>query len=317
MSVYRAFTTLQARPPPSSRDNGTPPLFATMNCASTDIENAVAALRQEATSLAGGLGDLAQRASVYHHLYQHSEANHCFPLLAAHGALWASGYFRSGMRVGSILAWAHAAAGNQRRRRELMQRLTRFANDFRDINRRVCVETYFIYHLSSSDSLLPAAERLIPSDLLSQMARCHAARRAGRTLSDRERRSLFEAFFLWEQATIVGPAVEKAFAEFDWPAIKAMALRPRISFAYLPRPTPLVFSSFSDTAERIEKGLQAFDLAASAGWDKVDRDLRNYGILPSDFSVDPNQYFANLLGSLGAYGALESPSRDLRNAPLQ
>lgn len=279
-----------------------------MNCASTDIENAVASLRREATSLAGGLGDLAQRASVYHHLYEHSGANHCFPLLAAHGALWASGYFRSGMRVGSILSWAHAAGGNQRRRQELMERLTKFANDFRDINRRVCVETYFIYHLSGADSLLPAAERLIPSDLLSQMAGCHAARRAGRTLSDHARRSLFEAFFLWEQATIVGPTVEKAFAEFDWPIIKTIASRPRISFAYLPRSSPLVFANFSDPAERIEKGLRAFDLAASAGWDKVELALRSYGILPSDFSVDPRQYFATLLGSLGNYGALKSPS---------
>jgi len=270
-----------------------------MNCGSTDIENAAASLRQEATSLAGGLGDLAQRASVYHHLFEHSGGNHCFPLLAAHGALWASGYFRSGMRVGSIVSWGHAAAGSERHRQELMRRLTKFANDFRDINRRVCVETYFVYHLSNADHLFSAAERLVPSDLLDQMARCHAARRAGRTLSNRERRSLFKAFFLWEQATIVGPAVERAFVEFDWPIIKAMALRPKISFAYFPRSSPLVFSNFSDTAERIEKGLRAYDMAASAGWEKVDLELRSYGILPSDFSVNPKHYFRTLLSSLG------------------
>ena len=270
-----------------------------MNCGSTGIEKAIASLRREATSLAGGLGDLAQRASVYHHLFEHSGANHCFPLLAAHGALWASGYFRSGMRVGSIISWGHAAAGNERRRQELVRRLTKFANDFRDINRRVCVEAYFIYYLSSADFLFHAAEKLVPSDLLDQMVRCHAARRAGRTLSNRERRSLFEAFFLWEQATIVGPAVERAFAEFDWPVIKATAVRPRISFAYFPHSSPLVFSNFSDTAERIEKGLRAFDLAASAGWEKVDLELRSYGILPSDFSVNPKDYFRTLLSSLG------------------
>ena len=180
-----------------------------------------------------------------------------------------------------------------------MRRLTKLANDFRDINRRVCIETYFVYHLSNADHLLPAAERLIPSDLLNQMMQCHAARRSGRTLSNGERRSLFKAFFLWEQATIVGPAVERAFAEFDWPIIKAVALRPKISFAYFPRSSPLVFSNFSDTSERIEKGLRAFDMAASAGWENVDRELRSYGILPSDFSANPKHYFRTLLSKLG------------------
>lgn len=203
------------------------------------------------------------------------------------------------MRVGSILSWGQAITGDDRSRQELMKRLTKLANDFRDINRRVCVETYFIYYLSSADSLLPAAERSIPLDLLDHMARCHAARREERALSSRERRSLFEAFFLWEQATIVGPAVERAFNEFDWPIIKAMALRPKISFAYFPRSVPLVFSDFSDTNERIEKGLMAFDLAEAKGWDNVDDKIRSYGILPPEFSIDPNNYFRNLATTPG------------------
>ena len=270
-----------------------------MNCEQDSIDDSLASLRRQATVLAGGLGDLAQRASVYHHLFKHSGANHCFPLLAAHGALWAGGYFRLGMRVGSILSWGQVIAGDDRSRQELMKRLTKLANDFRDINRRVCVETYFIYYLSSTDLLLPAAERSIPLDLLDHMARCHAARREGRTLSSRERRSLFEAFFLWEQATIVGPAVAQAFNEFDWPIVKAMAQRPKISFAYFPRSAPLVFRDFSDTDERIEKGLMAFDLAEAAGWDNVDDKIRSYGILPPGFSIDPNSYFRNLATTPG------------------
>lgn len=268
-----------------------------MMCTSTHLENATMSLRREATALAGGLGDLAQRASVYHHMYQHSKGNHCFPLLAAHGALWASGYFRSGMRVGSLVSWGHALAGNVRHRNELMDRLRKFANAFRDINRRVCVETYFVYYLSGTDCLAPAAERLIPANLLDQMARCHAARRAGRAMSDRERRSLFEAFFLWEQETIVGPAVAQAFAEFDWPFIGAIARQPRIAFAYFPH--SLAFSDFSDTAERIEKGLRAFDIAEAVGWKEVEHELASYGILPFDFSVDPEYQFMRIFKSLG------------------
>jgi hypothetical protein len=45
------------------------------------------ALTREGTRLAGGLCDLAQRATVYHHLFRASGGNHAFPLIAAHGAL--------------------------------------------------------------------------------------------------------------------------------------------------------------------------------------------------------------------------------------
>ena len=49
--------------------------------------------RREAELMAGSRSDLAQRATVYHHLFRHSRGNHVFPLLAAHGALWGKGYF--------------------------------------------------------------------------------------------------------------------------------------------------------------------------------------------------------------------------------
>ena len=67
-----------------------------------------AALTREAERLAGGLRDLAQRATVYHHLFRASGGNHIFPLIAAHGALWAGGYFRFGQRLATALAWQYA-----------------------------------------------------------------------------------------------------------------------------------------------------------------------------------------------------------------
>lgn len=104
-----------------------------------------ARLRAEATALAGRTGDLVQRASVYHHLFADSGGNHSFPLLAAHGALWASGYFRAGVRFGSLVARIRRVLGDDAD--ALMRELTAFAEAFRDINRRVCVETFFIYRL--------------------------------------------------------------------------------------------------------------------------------------------------------------------------
>lgn len=68
------------------------------------MERRFCAFQAEAKVLAGGLTDLAQRAMVYHHLYRVSNGNHVFPLIAAHGALWAGGYFRYGLRLGRIIS---------------------------------------------------------------------------------------------------------------------------------------------------------------------------------------------------------------------
>jgi hypothetical protein len=253
-------------------------------------------LRHEAALLAGGINDLAQRASVYHHLFEHSRGNHVFPLLAAHGALWAAGYFRLGMKVGSVLTWQHAFAPD--RRRDLIAQLTAFANAFRDINRRVCIETYTIYYLSDQTELLPFAERHVPPDLLEQMARCHAARRAGRQLSDAEKRSLFGAFFLWEQNNIVGPSVDAAAEEFTWLLMKWLALRPTVRFSYLPKSVSLSFKNFADMAERIERGFQAFDAGALVRWDHVEGMISKYRLMPDSFFENSSRFFSNIRNSL-------------------
>ena len=134
------------------------------------------------------------------------------------------------------------------------------------------------------------------------MERCHAARRVGRSLNAAERRDLFRTFFFWEQAEIVGPAVERAFDAFDWPALKALALRPHITFAYFARLPPLRFRDFSDTAERIDKGLAAFDRGAGQGWDAVEAALDAYGIMPPEFRVDPVAHYRSLqVATIDAY----------------
>jgi hypothetical protein len=271
-----------------------------MNSALAAVE--ITRLRAEAVALAGRTGDLVQRASVYHHLYADSGGNHSFPLLAAHGALWASGYFRSGMRFGSLVARGRQLLGHDAE--ELMHRLSASAEAFRDINRRVCVETFFIYQLTADPRLRDEAKRLVPLHLLAAMDRCHHARTTGRTMSDVERRELFEAFFLWEQAHIVGPAINQAFATFDWPLIRHLALRPKIRFAYFGS-SPLSFRDFSDTAERIEKGMEAFDRASMRGWHRVEDSLDDYGLMPSTFTADPRSFFASVRRAVHAGPAMQ------------
>ncbi len=54
-------------------------------------------LRQRGIQLAGRVGDFRQRACIYHHMYADSAGRNVFPLIAAHGALWAAGYFKKGL----------------------------------------------------------------------------------------------------------------------------------------------------------------------------------------------------------------------------
>lgn len=46
--------------------------------------------------------------------------------------------------------------------------------------------------------------------------------------------------------------------------------------------------------ERIDRGLAAFDLAATAGWEAVEAALSSYGLMPSEFSADPARYFLTM-----------------------
>lgn len=243
-------------------------------------------LLAEAEALAGRTGDFEQRAMVYHHLYEHSLGNHGFPLLAAHGALWGADYFRRGQRLGRWLQWRFRGA----RRAEAMAALERFAETLRDINRRVCAETYLAYRLSGSAMLREEAERRIAPRLLLALDGIHTARREGRAAGRDERRELFAAFFEWEQEAIVTPHLTEAFAAFDWPELNWLARKSVIRFSYLGR-RPLRFRDFSSREERLARGMAAFDRAERLGWSKVARDLADYGALPAGFLANPARHF--------------------------
>ena len=181
-----------------------------------------------------------------------------------------------------------------------MNALADFADAFRDINRRVCIETYTSYYFTAKFGDHDAASDFVPRAMLAVLNRCHAARRAGRELPDAAKREVFEAFFRNEQEHVVGPSIEAANAAFEWPLMKFLALRPSIRFAYLPRRRPLFFRNFAETAERIEQGLRAFDLAAAAGWRHVEGTLRDYQVLPDAFFAGPAAYFRTVRQELAA-----------------
>lgn len=250
-----------------------------------------AQLTREATRLAGGLLDLSQRAAVYHHLFEHSGGNHVFPLIAAHGALWARGYFRFGMRLGRVLAWQFLSSAVRRRQ---MAALELFADAFRDVNRRVCIDTYVSYHFTARCGQHPRAAEFVGPPFLAALNHLHAARRDGRPLTDEEKRQLFETHFLHEQEHVVGPSLTAAAAALEWPAVKFIALKPLIRFAYFPRGRRLWFRDFACREERIANGFRAFDTALEVGLNHVENCLAAYEVLPAQFFAGTANYFGSL-----------------------
>lgn len=259
-----------------------------------DLRNAFQQLQDEGLRLAGGLNDLSQRATVYHHLFHESGGNHVFPLIAAHGALWARSWFRFGMRLGRVMSLQYGFRSDLRQRQ--LASLHEFADVFRDINRRVCIDVYANFHFTRRFGSHPDAAKVIRPELLQALNEVHAANASEVELTDDRRREIFVAHFLYEQQYIVGPAIEKAIAEFDWPLLRSLSLRPIIRFAYFRR--PFLFRNFANREERISRGLLAFDRAADAGWKNVEQALRNYDVLPEKFFSTPTEYFAALRESV-------------------
>lgn len=254
-----------------------------------ELEQKLQAWRVEGETLAGGLTELAQRASVYRHIYRESGGNHIFPLIAAHGALWARGYFRWALALGRKLSWQYAYSPALRQRQ--LDSLDTFANAFRDVNRRVCADTYANFHFTAEHGHEAAAAEVVPRDLLQALNTMHAAQRTDRKLSKAEKQAIFTAHFLYEQQYVVGPSLEAAVAAFAWPAAKFIALRPVIHFAYFPDNTSFWFRNFANRDERITRGQQAFQVAAEVGFSRVEADLRKYDMLPEAFFTQPKEYF--------------------------
>ena len=251
-------------------------------------EDAYQAIRASAVKAAGSITDLSQRAMVYHHLYTDSLGNHTFPLLAAHGALWGSRYFRRGHDFGKLMSYKYALFPGEKENR--MRALTAYANAFREINRRVCVETYTSYFYTKSYADNDVSQKFIPPQLLEMLMRCHASAKEERALTSGEKQKLFEAFFLWEQDAIVGPGVEAAHESFDWQCIKYLARKPVVNFSYFPLLKKLPFFDFSNKSERIKKGKKAFVIAEQQGWRKVENALLKYAVLPDDYLAKKGAY---------------------------
>lgn len=249
-------------------------------------------IKAEATRLAGDLLDIPRRVGLLYNLYLDSGRNHAFSQIAAHGALWAFGYFEVGGSIGRLIGRRYFYNRSERAFR--LGLLEQFAEGFRRVNRLVCIDTWTNYHFVGKYGHVAGAEEIVPPSLLEALNRVHDARKRGISLTEAEKRKVFEQSFLCEQEITVAPGVAETVKAFDCPFMLFLCLRPFVRFAYFPRWTYLLFHNFAAKEERIEKGLRAYDLAARAGWDRVSASMRAYGLMSPSFFESPSACLADI-----------------------
>lgn len=249
------------------------------------IQAAYEDLRRQSAALAGSLLEIPRRVVILSHIYHDSGGNHAFSQIAAHGALWARGYFEVAGTLGRLIGRRYFY--NPQERAYRLGLLQEFAEGFRRVNRLVCIDTYANYLFTQRFGHLSAAADVLPANLLDALNRVHRARQRGQRLPPQELRDVFLQSFLCEQELTVAPGVKEAVAGFDCRILKFLCLRPLVRFAYFPRCRYLFFRDFSDTGERIDKGLRAFDYAARMGWDHVHNAMHSYGRMNRQLHQSP------------------------------
>ncbi len=263
----------------------------------SDLIARYAALRAEATALAGGPADIRQRAALLHRLYLDSGGNHAFAEIATHGALWAYGFFETTGTLGRVISYRYVLNRAEMGRRHAM--LQGFADGFKEANRSVFVDTYSQFYLTAElDDPTDAAplfqEDRIAPDLADALGTIHEANRRGRLLDADVRKDLFKRVLRREQTVTVGPKVDEEFAKFDCPILRACVMRPPVRFSYFPKRTWFWFKNFQDTEEHVRRAHRCFDIAEQVGWPTVFDSMRRYAVLPDAFFADPAGYSAEL-----------------------
>ncbi|NHZ77812.1 hypothetical protein F2P44_00630 [Massilia sp. CCM 8695] len=224
--------------------------------------------RSEGYALAGQAHDLQRRVRLYQRVYRDSGKRLTFALIAAHGTLWASGYFKLGTLGARIASLPWLCIPGMRAQK--LAAFTGFLDQFRSINRQVCAESYAIFYYTRQHGGSAFIRSVIGDRFTDLMVECHASCEAGTEYPRHKREALFHALIDWEQEHIVVPGVEKAFAGFDWPLIAWVARRPVIRFAYFGKHDRLRFNDFARKDERLAAGMHACRLAEDLGLQAVE-----------------------------------------------
>ncbi len=257
------------------------PKLIVMTATAADLKLEYDKLRDSATESAGDLIDIPRRVEILYDLYRDSLGNHAFSLIAAHGALWAWNYFETGGALGRLMTYRYFYSSRERAYR--LGLLNSFAESFREVNRLVCIDTVANYRFVGRFGDEPNAVAVLPSRLLDALKQVHAARNSGTTVSEDSKFEIFRASFHCEQEVTVAPGVKQAVAGFDCPILRRLILCPIVRFRFFPKRHYMFFKDFSNTDERIRRGMHAFQLAQAAGWDRVVESMKAYRVMPETF----------------------------------
>ena len=162
-----------------------------------------ALLRDQAVRLAGSPGDIAQRVMAHHQIYRDSGGNHAFPLVALHGAMWASGFFETTGQLGDALRARYFYSAKERNFRMAM--LGGFAEGFKSVNRQVFIDTFTNYYFTKQYGSRREAEGILHPELYTALNAVHEARRAGESLNAAQKRQVFALALQFEQEVTVAP----------------------------------------------------------------------------------------------------------------
>jgi hypothetical protein len=220
-----------------------------------------------AHDISGTTRDNMRRAILYFALFEDSERNLMFPLVASHGSMWGIDH------TDRIEVWLERLSPLSRHGR--IDRWLEAIDQVRDVNRRVFREIYTTFYFTRFYGQHPEAGRIIKPEILALYNRVHEAVRTKVPLDLRARQTVYFGIFVHEQDDIVDPGLVEAAAKAGPFLVEALKrVSPR--FAYFPRRERLWFSDFTDVEQRNQQGLRALAFAEEVGPERIFAALADY-----------------------------------------
>ena len=239
------------------------PAHETPAGAEAALERRYLRIREDAERASAPLRCLRLRARGYLDVYAASNGACRFALIAAQGALWASWYLLCAKLAGMVLAVLDVACRLPLRDR--YRQFSAYIDALKAINKDVMIETYVLIYSIRELGPQFVISKSVPDHIAHDYAKAMKAEAPDEALL----RELYHRHFLWEQERVVSDRLEEAFSAFQWPLMKGLCQRPWVWFSYFRAGKSMNFKTFTDPAERVEKGLIAYDRAVAYGLEKI------------------------------------------------
>jgi len=266
--------------------------YAVLKAGGMSAASVYEVIANDAVRLGGRFSDMPQRAAVYHHMYLMSGGNFIFPLIAAHETLWARWYLFLAKLGANCLALFDISC--KLSRRDKMKAYHKYVNTYKKNNRDLLAESYKIFHFTRLYADHEYVCASMPIRLRELFLRCHQLSSGHQKMSHAEQRQFFEEFVRWHHSHVSGTSFVDAYHAFDWPLAKWFCARPWIKFSYFGLGQNLVYKNFTDTEERIQKNMKAFDWAVKKSWASVEKSLTHNPFFPRNLTFDATTYFSDL-----------------------